>query len=446
MPSSLPSPAPSPPAAEPPAGPIIDRLVEADAKAALKALEGSPLIEQGRVNLIGLDSIVRRLGPRWPLRKDQVHEHVAKVLERRLGHDGYFVRASDADYLVVHPDLNRFSAQAACFGLMREVLTHFLGEAEPGDMAVREVTSVAGSGLEAHLVAPNTPVAGGAFEARGPVAGEGHSFEPRPVAAPVGPAVASDYWSAFVASDGRPLRVSCVLEPCFRLEEARQIGFRIHARVVDGMNGQVLPLERQGQLTSADIERVDMAAISRGMDRLRLEFGKVAPPMLILPASYATIMTRSGRSRLLSSLKEASDGLTSRVICEIRSIEGVPGAMVFDACSVLRPWCYAVVGALDRLADLRVRAWSGAGLNGVAFPLRDTYDTTPDLFAALAGGVAAAKRAARSVVVHGLRSPHDLVLARLAGATHASLAGPLPPEPAPAFGHRGAEARAPLPN
>jgi hypothetical protein len=398
----------------------ISRLVDADARAALRVLEGSTLVEEGRVNLIGLDAIVRRLGPRWPGRCEQVHDHVAKALERRLGADGYFVRVSDDDYLLVHPTLGRFAAQAACLTFMRELLTHFLGEALPADLAVREVTTLSHAGLEARLVEPGAakPGATGLDEPR--------SFAPVEAAQPstaidieAVPMGNLDRWSPFVASNGRVVRVDCAIDPCFRLGETQQIGFRIDPCVIDSASNERLGPEALRRLSTAELEHVDMAALTSGLARLKRETRGCATPMLLAAASYPTIMSRRGRANLIATLREAAYSVAQRLICEVRNIEGVPSPMLFDAAAALRPYCYAVIGRLDAAPDRRVRGFSGAGLNGLSFEAHAA--DSPELFDEIVSGIAAARRVVRSVVVHGLPSHDHLTVAQMAGATHASL-------------------------
>src|SRR3954471_12095292 len=86
----------------------IDHIVDAEATSALERLESSTLVQEGKVSLIGLNSIKARLQARWPARAEQVHEHVQKSLARFLGEDGYFFRLSQTDYLVVQPERSRF--------------------------------------------------------------------------------------------------------------------------------------------------------------------------------------------------------------------------------------------------------------------------------------------------------------------------------------------------
>jgi len=397
----------------------ISRLIDADARTALRALEDSSLVDEGRVNLLGLDAIVKRLGARWPARREQVHDQVVKVLERRLEPDDYFVRVSDGDYLVIHPRLSRFAARATCLTIMRELLTHFLGEALPTDLAVREVTALSEDGLEARLV----PLAQLQADEPRSFAPTGPGTEPTRTRGAGDPSIEAQLLQrrrgVFLASSGRPMQVECSIEPCFRLGATQHIGFRISPHIVDLEGHERLGAEALRRFSTAELEHVDVAALTSGLARLRREPGEPALPMLLTTASYPTLVSRRGRASLLAALRQAAHGAAHRLICEIRNIEGVPASMLLDAAAAVRPYCYAVIGQLDAPPDRRVRGLSGCGLNGLSFDAH-AADHEPLLTEVIAG-IAAAKRVTRSVLVHGLANPDQLAAAGRAGATHGSL-------------------------
>src|SRR4051794_36436829 len=85
------------------------RLTSVDLAAAVGPFSDAGLLTEGKVNLIALDAIVERLGARWALRRDQIHDHVDRRIQRRLGAKGYHLRVSETDILICQPDLGRFA-------------------------------------------------------------------------------------------------------------------------------------------------------------------------------------------------------------------------------------------------------------------------------------------------------------------------------------------------
>ena len=387
--------------------PSIDHIVDAEAQSMLERLEGSVLVEGGQISLIGLNSIKARLGARWPGRADQVHEHVHRSLSRFLGDSGYFVRISQTDYLVVQPGRSRYGCQASCLTFMRDLLRHFLGEAAAADIEVREVTTLARNRVEAKLIDPTDERANG--------------LEEEPKAPMEAMSASPDRWSPFVSTEGRNIQVSCALEPVFTLKNMQQVGYRLTRRVIDGSSKVVLNREEQSRLNAADIEQIDCAAIARGMSRLNNGAALKTPPMLLLPVSYSTLSTRRGHAAIFAFLKEAGAETTTRALCEIKNIEGVPIAALFNMVAVLRRACYAVIGRLEDRPAKTSELFKTAGFNGLAFKYRGPRDEDLPMVAALSPDVTAMAAVARSSMVLGLRAPREIALAKLVGATHASM-------------------------
>lgn len=409
------------PLMEPPAaeavrqhGPV-NRIMSAGLETALERFDDPELLEGGKVNLIALDAIVERSGARWPARRDQVYSHVERMLERHLGYEGYFLRISEADFLICQPELGRFAGQAACVRYLREVLTHFLGEAHLGDLGVHQVTRIDPACLEASRLDP------GHVE-REAGAEPAHAQEQ----APEGRGEAGPCWTPIspspdvLASDGRSVRISCALEPVFELKGYARIGFRMRRTVIVQETGEVLSPAAVGRLPRTDILRIDMAAAQRGLDRLRAEPATQRSPTLILPVSCITLSHQRGRADILAVLEEARQLVGQGVICEICDIDGVPQGALLNAAALVRPHCLFVVGRLHAPSAGSAAALRGAGLQAISFECPGDLGEAEFMGWAKAA-IGAAKQVAKSVLVYRAPSNRHAAMAGLLNATHASV-------------------------
>lgn len=384
----------------------VERFSSEDLGSLLERFQASGMLEEGRINLIGLDAIAERLGDRWEGRREQVYQHVERTLGKHLENGGFFQRVSPTDYLVVQPELGKFGGQASCMIYLRDLLAHFLGGDLPETLDVLEVTSLSGGRIFA-------------AEIDGAYALDAAHTEPRAAPFEVGPL--PDAWNPFVAADGRTLRVSCTLEPVFELKTFAQIGFRIARRVLS-MPGEIeLNAQDLRNLTTGDVERVDLATIARGVSRLRSEKGNAKQPTLFLPVSYTTLASQRGRGPLIARFKEATAGVEKGVVCEICDIEGVPGSALAAVAVLIKPFCLIVVGKLREAPGRTPEDLRGVRLQGVAFESSQHPLDHQEFMAWAERAVANAKRVTRSVIIHGLSAPEYLALAGLAGASHASL-------------------------
>ncbi|MDE2486283.1 MAG: hypothetical protein KGO51_02705 [Alphaproteobacteria bacterium] len=403
------------------AGPA-PRFVAAGLEASLQRFNDRTLLAAGKVNLISVEAVQQRFGARWALRQDQVYGFAERVLERGVGDRGLSLRISETDFLIVQPDLSRLAGQAACLRFLREILMHFLGDAELAGKGVLQVTRIAEGAIDAREVdvrAAELAAEVGSQEADG-------SEDSQPTAAlPVQatmekPRTVLDQWSPFVSSDGRNLRVSTTLEPVYELKGFTRIGFRMIRRVVVSHSREVLTPAQVANLSAADLLRVDLATVARGIDRLRAEGSDEEHLSLIIPLSYASLSSVRGRASLVEPLREAGRLVKCGVICEICDIEGVPSGALLSAVSLIKPFALLVEGRLTTGASPLVSRLKGAGLRALSIECPASLDDGE--FTEWAGRtVRMAKRVARSVMVYCVRSERRAGELALMGATHVSL-------------------------
>ncbi|MBU1540893.1 MAG: hypothetical protein KKC29_03185 [Alphaproteobacteria bacterium] len=386
----------------------VERFSTHELGPTLERFQSSGLLEEGRINLICLDAIADRLGDKWEGRQEQIYHHVERTLTRHLEGGGFFQRVSATDYLVVQPTLGKFSAQVSCLLYLRELLNHFLGGAAPEAADVLEVTSLSSGRIFAAEIDRDHAALAARTEPP-PAPPEEDDSLPTP-------------WNPFVAADGRTLRVSCHLEPVFELKTFAQIGYRIARRVLRMPEAVELTPQELRNLTTADIEKVDLATIARGVSRLKSEQGNARQPTLFLPVSYTTLASQRGRGPLIARFKEATRGVDKGLVCEITDIEGVPGSALAAVTVMIKPFCMIVVGKLREAPGRSPEDLRGVRLQGVAFEAGAHPLERGEFTAWAEHAIANARRVTRSVILHGLSGPEYLGLAGLAGATHGSLA------------------------
>jgi hypothetical protein len=228
---------------------------------------------------------------------------------------------------------------------------------------------------------------------------------------------AADPCAPFLTADGRQLRVSATLDPVFEAKGFNRIGFRLIRRVISQRyNGEdELSAQQVAQLSTAELLRIDLATIARGIGRLEADAAQ--QPSLIVPVSYTSLSSQKGRSDLIAQLKAAGSLVKLGVICEILGVDGVPPAVLLSTISLVRPFALLVVG---RLADTNPKAilrLEGIGLQALSFECPpDLGDAEFQAWAAAA--VTSARRVARSVLVYGAGTPARGGILAALGASH----------------------------
>jgi hypothetical protein len=392
----------------------VERVAEADLAAAISRLEGTPLAADGKVGVIGLEAIRDRLGERWAGRRAHIHEHVERTLTRHLGVGAWFAKISDVEYLLVQPSLSRYAAQASCLSYMRDLLEHFLGRFSPAELKVLEVRKLSAAGLEAQVLDPHAIAEAAGEETRKTLAAQAEASAVPPALNP------------FTAADGQMLRVSCHLEPIFRLADFVQIGYRLNRQVIDERSGLPLSHLALSRLTTSDLEKIDLATISRGFNRLGSERSGGGKPILTLPVFFSTLSSQKARRALINCLQISRQTTNVRLYCAIQRLEGVPPSVLSSAISLMRPFCDGIIGGVEK-PQRSAAALRGIGLAGIAFDYVGPPGSEPEKMAPVLGpAVEAAAAVCPLVIVLGLKSPSELGVAGLVGATYATL---VPPEP-----------------
>jgi hypothetical protein len=411
---SQPTPSSSPSGARSGAA-VVRRLTET-AKHAIEPFQGSEALTAGKVNLIGLDAIVEALGGRWQGRREQIYDHVERVLSRSLGPNGYFVRVSETDYMIAQPDLGPFACQASCLRALSEVLKHFLGVVSVDAMSVCKVTGLDHGEIVAVPVDPRTANDGERRE----IAAAQAAAEAASKAEADRSLLSPERWSPFVAANGRKVRVSCKLEPVFELKGNNRIGYRLARRVICVDTDEALSQTDVWNLSRADLLKIDMATIARGLTRLDSEADSGKTLSLIIPVSYITLSNFRGRQMLASAFSKARERVLAGVICEVCDIEDVPQAPLLAAVSMIRPWSVFTMGHLYDDTPRATPMMRDAGLQAISMSCPPLVDGDAEFLGWAKDAMRAANRVSKTVMIYGC-SPRRMAMASLMGATHVSV-------------------------
>lgn len=394
----------------------VVRLLNEAARQALEPLRGSEAVATGKVNLIGLDSLVHALGKRWQARREQVYDYVERALTRSLGPNGSFIRISETDYLITQPDIGPFAAQAGCLRTLGDVLKHFVGTVSIAGPGVCRVLDLSGDKIVSVPVNPREANDGEWRERKALTdlaAARAQAEADRSLLSP-------ERWTPFIASNGRMVRVSCRLEPVFELKGATRIGYRLRRQVIVVETDTPLSSLEVSNLSRSDLLHIDMATIARGLMRLNASSEADQTLSLIIPVSYITLTNHSGRSLLATAFSEARQRVMTGVICEVCDIEDVPQAPLLAAISLIRPWSVFVVGHLRDDIPRATRQMRDAGLQAISMTCPAYIDGDAQFLGWARDAIRAAHKVSRSVMIYGC-SPTRIAMAGLLGASHASI-------------------------
>jgi hypothetical protein len=385
------------------------RLLDASAEQALKLVADSAALGEGKVALVSLVGVRARLGGKWAARRDLAQEHIERSIERHVGADGFFVRLSETDYLVAQPQTPPLIGQTACFNALRATLDFLLGEAVIGDIVVHEVKAITVGTIEGCRI--DVAAVEAALANQDVVPAERSETS----------ASRLQRWSPFVTNDGKRVRVSCALEPLINLKTFTRIGFRVRRRVLQLPDEAPLPPRSQSLLSRLDIEKIDMATLGRGLDRLDEDSGADKQPSLVLPVSYTSLTNTRSRGLILEVFEQARSKVRAGLICEICDIEGVPPSALLAATCLIRPFCLFVIGKLTDMPSRSLASLKDTGLQALSYDWPHSTAGEAEFIGEMRTLATITKSAARSLIIYQLASPRRAAIAAQLGATHATL-------------------------
>lgn len=394
-------------ARRPRAAGAASRPVTAASEPALAPFQAADALDAGQVTLISLDAVAERLGAAWQGRRPEAYDCAARIFGKRLS-GGASLRISETDFLLVQPAATSFRAEERALRILDEIARHFLTETGPEDLRLYAVRQVGAAGVQcAALDAAEILKRANQRERRDDIGGWD--------------VLAAEPWAPFIASDGRKVRPSCVLEPVFEIAGRHRIGYRLRRKLIDVASGEPLPCAQQHGLARADILRIDRATLARGVERLNSAADGEATLSLIMPVSYFSLTHPEAGAQLSRMFAKARSAVAAGVICEIYDIEGIGEGPLAAATALVKPWSLFVVGHLAEETPRATAAMKAAGVQVLSFTAPRAMESDAEFISWLSPALRSARRVGRSVMVYGCHTQRRMAVAGVLGATHASL-------------------------
>lgn len=390
----------------------IDRFNAADISALLERFGGHDLMGRRAVNIISLAANQSRSGERWSRKRPDVWAYVERKLAEHLTYQDLAQRIGETDYLIAMTSEEGVAARAVALKVLEEVLMHFLGVAEPRDMAVQAVTSLKDGQVSC---APLDPVF--ILQAR-----TREVAAPKPVDRPeVDPAeLRKRNPFSFQAGIGIPLRIDFAVEDLRSLKHGITVALRIAPTVTEVPTGREIPARLFNKLSDADLLQIDQATLDFATLFLP-RIDKPGQPALIVPVSFRTMATSKGRTILINCAGSAAGRVKTSVMLELVDIDrGAPLARLIEVVGLLKSVCRGVFARVQPGRDATAPL-QGLRLMGVTLDAADLPGGDSRLAAQILEFGRQARGLAPALVVQGLNSDGFFAVAETAGLTHASL-------------------------
>ena len=416
-------------AAQTPTSNVDGRVLPEEVSAAtlFAAIGNSGLAENGQALLVSIAPIRAALGPRWGPRRSQIYEVVERHFMKYLSPTDIWQQVGETNFLAATPGRSSVMAQALCYRALKDVLNHFLGEVQPQHLEVSRVSSLSADRVEICAFSPDE-LEQADFEAvpvSAPATGSASGAIPAPLAAVAAKAATASPLADLAAwplrsADGQDLRVSFAVDPVLDLKAWAMAGHRIESRIMNLQSGLELNGEQRRKLLPRDFERIDLAALERGMSRLA---GAEIPdrPKLIIQLSFASLSNGRARAALLARARELQDVLRQAAICELVDVEsGVPVGRLTEVAAMVRGFFRSLWVQVQPRRDA-VESALGAKVSGLSVRAADLGDDPIAIETGMQDFVGLLRGRKTLLTVTSLPTTDLLINAMEAGYSHATL-------------------------
>ncbi len=351
------------------------------------------LMQQGRVFLLSLDAIRLELGPRWPMRQDQICDTLHRALTRSMPPPDVFVRIDDATVLAAVVSVDPYAGQARCAEVLRTTLTYFLGREAEGDLGMARVSDMTGGALSCQPIDLNAPPP--AQPVAVPVAG-------RPPERWTPPLAGRRLAAPFLSERTGLTEMYFDVVPVWRLDQGVISAYAIRRRLA----------ARVDTYSDHDREMMGHSLLDQLvplLEEYRREGGMFA---LIISGSFSNASTRRPRLDLLDRCAPVLEVMRQTVIMELEGFgAGIPEGRIRETASMMGPFFRVLTASVrdPAEADAAVRDYA---FHGMAIDAAGMSDLRLEQM------VRSVRRCTSNVVVHAIRPGADEAWLRSLGVSH----------------------------
>ncbi len=382
---------------------------------------------RGRAFIVNLDQIIVRLGAKWEVKEDLVHEHLRKSFMQKFQEPNWCAQLQDNLWVASTIGVTSRQGALKCAEIWHEAGQFFVGDISDTRLPLFEILVEEADRLKLRQIDLNT------FFDRDEDFGPKSTVKPlgasgqEPVAArtsqPVGTMTAMDrpaLTSSIITIGGKDLHVACGVEPVFELKNLSMIGHRLEPFVIDRTGNVQLDGKALKGMDWGDREKIDLANIEQGVQLLRSRSPGQRKILIVVPVAFSTMASARSRNKAIADVSKAASDMGMKVLYEIRGLAGVPSHRILEVISLIKPYCMTVVGHVG--SELRaIQAVRQCGFSGVCVTYDGVERTQAVLEEYLKDLSVAAKASAGACMVQGFDNLRQMAVARLAGVSHASV-------------------------
>lgn len=402
-------------------------VTEPEAIAIIARLRETQGDVRGRAFIVNLDQIIVRLGTKWDIKGDLVHEHLRKSFTQRFQEPNWCAQLQDNLWLASTIGVASRQGALKCAEIWHEAGEFFVGDISDTRLPLFEILVEEADCLKLRQIDLATFYDRDEdFGPKSTVKALGASGQDS-VAVPIRHAIGATTTvsrpalsSSVIMIGGKDLHVACGVEAVFELKNLSMIGHRLEPFVIDRTGHVQLDSKALRGMDWGDREKVDLANIEQGLQLLRARSPGQRKILIVVPVAFSTMAAARSRNKAVADVSAAAAEMGMKVLYEIRGLAGVPSHRILEIVSLIKPYCMTIVGHVG--SDPKaIQAVRQCGFAGVCVTYDGAERTQAGLETYLRDLSVAAKASVGACMIQGFDNLRQVAVARMAGVSHASV-------------------------
>lgn len=341
----------------------------------------SPTVMAGSIQLLGMNEIRRKLGPRWSAVADIACRTAEQTIQRHISPEDAYQRHGDETFVLCFSSPDKARAEAKTGTIAEEIATLLARQTPPIPLRVdHTVAEVAWADIDNGETDSIAEL----------IAGELREARERTEAA------ARAWRKELLRTAG--IRFGPIWRPSRRFVTGYRalLNEQTGAHVIQRLAGASTPEDLRNTLHDLDCLIVGRAI--KALDRL-LHAGGMA--QVVVPVNFNSLSDRFAREKYLNLCRDIPHYYKRHLLFEVHgAAHGTPVSRLIDSALALKPYGRGVLLELPAI-ERQLPELESVGLFGVSIDAKSLPHNVGETTAALARLVAAAAALGLKVFVHG---------------------------------------------
>ncbi|WP_240007721.1 hypothetical protein [Pseudaquidulcibacter saccharophilus] len=297
-----------------------------DAKVAMR-LGRQNLNQYGQVFYIDFTLLSKKLGEKWPHKREAVFEYVNQTFSKKFQAPNWCMAANEHGAILYIPTLSLIGSAAACKEIYIQTMQHFIGAFWPENLPVAAVSVDLVARIQMKKLnynKINKKIANN----------DNYLNDDKKEEAPAINEVTID--NRFI--------VDSSLEPFYQTKNQKVIGYRFAPRIFELPHGKQLLFKDMVNLPTNIREQIEYANFEIGFQKF-LRFGGDLN-LIYIPFSFAVLNSMVTKGKIIPVLNHIRDSENINIILEFMEYENYPVSKVYELASTIRPSVKAIFGAI----------------------------------------------------------------------------------------------------